>query len=64
MGRMTTHHLDGEPRSVRGSTGFTPICPGPVGLIALSWFLQEIDGCMRQRRATREMAKNGCMVSF
>ena len=60
--RMTTHHLDGGPKSVKGSTGFTPICPGAVGLIALSWFPRETVGCMKQRRLTKGTAKKGCMV--
>ena len=64
MDRMTTHHLDGGPKSVRGSTGFTPICPGAVGLIALSWFPRETVGCMKQRRLTKGTAKRRCMVWF
>ena len=61
MGEESTHHLDGAPKSV---TGFTPICPNVVGTIALSWFLEEKVGRMKQKRVRRGMTAKGCMIWF
>lgn len=62
MDMSTTHQPDGEPKSVRGLTGFTPICPAVVGTMPLLWSPEETAGRMRQKKVAREIEMKECMV--
>ena len=57
-----TYQPGGKPKSVSGSTGFTPICPDAVGTIPLLRSPEETAGCTRAKRAIIEVKKKGCMV--